>query len=432
MKAQIISIGDEILIGDTINTNAAFIGNLLVENQITINKISVIGDEENAITSEIDYALTNNDLVITTGGLGPTHDDITFNTIAKYFKCNLVLNQDILEDMKQRFQRLNRTLTPSNEKQAYIPEIAIPLRNKLGTAPGIWISSKISSEKNKKILVSLPGVPNEMEMMMKEQVIPKLKNEMGKVESYSKKLDLLTFGIPESVLFEKLGNLEELLEGCKLAFLPSPYGVKLRLTAISKEEKEANNLLLQVEQKIRAKVGRFIYGKNNEELAEIIGRLLNERALTVSIAESCTGGLISNLITNFSGSSKYFERGIIAYSNASKVELLKVNEDLITQFGAVSLEVARQMAEGIRAISGTDIGLSITGIMGPTGATTDKPIGLVYIGYCDRTVCTAYKYIFGVNRINNKIRSAQTALDILRKHILGIPMEHLNESRIEV
>ncbi|GAB6281739.1 MAG: competence/damage-inducible protein A [Ignavibacterium sp.] len=421
MKAQIISIGDEILIGDTINTNAAFIGNLLVENQIKINRISVVGDDENAIISELDYALSKlaeNDIVITTGGLGPTNDDITFMAIAKYFNCNLVLNNEVLESIKQRFKKLDRTITPSNEKQAYIPEVAIPLINRFGTAPGLWI------EHNDKILISLPGVPSEMEMMMKEQVIPKLNNLTKETKaSYLKKLYIMTIGIPESFLYERLGNLDELLEGCKLAFLPSPAGVKLRITAESDNEKNADDLLQKVEQKIRGKVGRFIYGKNNEDLADIVGRLLKDRALTISVAESCTGGLISNLITNFSGSSNYYERGIVAYSNAAKVELLKVNEDLITQYGTVSLEVARQMAEGIRAISGTDIGLSITGIMGPTGATTDKPIGLTYIGYCDNTVCTAYKFIFGDNRINNKIRASYTALDILRKHILGIPIE---------
>ena len=230
-------------------------------------------------------------------------------------------------------------------------------------------------------------------------------------------------GIPESFLFEKLGDLSELLDGAKLAFLPSQIGVRMRVTANEQTEEEASNKLSEIEQKIRGKVGRFIFGRNGEKLEEVVGRILKERGLKIAIAESCTGGNISNLITNVSGSSNYFERAIVAYSNAAKVEILKVDEDLISEYGSVSMEVARQMAEGVKSISGIDIGLSITGIMGPTGATEGKPIGLVYIGLCDEEVCTAKKYTFGEDRLLNKQRTTQAALEMLRRHLLGISFD---------
>ena len=295
-----------------------------------------------------------------------------------------------------------------------VPKIAQVIRNSLGTAPGIWI------ENEGKIFIVMPGVPYEMIEMMKSYVIPKLKEILGETESITLRKTLQTTGIAESTLFEKLGDLNELLGESKLAFLPSQFGVKLRITVEAKSEEKANNKISEIEQRIRSKAGRFIFGKDEELLEEVLGKILKERGLTLAVAESCTGGLISNMLTNISGSSSYFERGIVSYSNAAKVEILKVNEDTIMENGAVSLEVARQMAEGVKSISGTDLGLATTGIMGPTGATTDKPIGLVYIGICDDKVCTAKEFQFGDDRILNKQRAAQTALEMLRRHLLGI------------
>jgi nicotinamide-nucleotide amidase len=222
------------------------------------------------------------------------------------------------------------------------------------------------------------------------------------------------------LLYERLGNLQELLQGAKLAFLPNQFGVKLRLTVEEPDKESAKNKLSETEQKIRTKIGRYIYGSDDQALEEVIGKLLSDRELKIAVAESCTGGLIGKMLTDISGSSNYFERGIISYSNASKVEVLKVNEDTIAEHGAVSREVAMQMAEGAKSTSGADIGLATTGIMGPTGATTEKPVGLVYIGYCDEKVCTARKFTFGNDRILNKERTAQAALDFVRRQLLGI------------
>jgi len=255
---------------------------------------------------------------------------------------------------------------------------------------------------------------------MESTVIPKLKEIIGTGQKILKKKMLQTTGIPESTLYERLGNLDELLQGAKLAFLPNVFGVKLRLSVEGDDEKELKNKLTEVEQRIRSKAGRFIYGVGDDQLEAVVGRLLLEREFKIATAESCTGGLVGDMLTNVSGSSKYYERGVICYSNAAKVEILNVNEDTLAEHGAVSMEVAMQMAVGVKSTSGADIGLATTGIMGPTGATNDKSIGLVYIGYCDDKVCTARKFHFGEDRLLNKQRTAQAALDFVRRQLLGI------------
>ena len=417
MNAHVITIGDEILIGQTVNTNAAFIGEQLVKNQIFVRKTSVVPDDEEEILKEFKICLDSNDLVIVTGGLGPTHDDMTRTCVVKFFHTELIKNNEVMENIKSLFEKRKLEVTKVNEDQALVPKIAAVIPNSLGTAPGMWI------EKDNKIFVVLPGVPYEMNAMMESFVIPRLIECLGEQNIIQRQFNLLTTGIAESVLYEKLGNLDELLDGAKMAFLPSQFGVKLRITLRGEDEEKINNKLVEIEQRIRSKAGRYIYSRTDIPLEQVLARLLEERSLTIAVAESCTGGLIANMLTNISGSSKYFERGIISYSNASKVEILKVNEDTITEFGAVSLEVARQMAEGVKAISGTDIGLSVTGIMGPTGGGTDKPVGLVFIGLCDDKVCTAKKFNFGDDRLINKQRTAQAALDMVRRYILGISLD---------
>lgn len=414
MRAYIITIGDEILIGQTVNTNAAFIGDILTKNQFEVARTVVVGDIEEIILDEFKYAFEKYDLIIVTGGLGPTHDDVTSKCIATFFNTELVINEDVLTDIKEFFARRGRKITHVNERQALVPKIAEVIRNSRGTAPGIWI------EKNKKYFVAMPGVPFEMTEMMEGYVIPKLISKRKSLKTFRITSNLQTTGIPESHLYERLGDINELLNGSKLAFLPNQFGVKLRLTVEAKTEEEAHDKQTEIEQRIRSFVGRYIYGKEEDTLEEVVAKLLTERDLKIAVAESCTGGLISHRLTNINGSSKYYERGTITYSNAAKVELLRVSEDVIAQKGAVSLDVARQMAEGIKAVSGVDIGLAITGIMGPTGGTTEKPVGLVYIGLCDDKICTAKEFRFGSTRVLNKERASQAALEMLRRHLLGI------------
>ncbi|MDR3609890.1 MAG: competence/damage-inducible protein A [Ignavibacteriaceae bacterium] len=417
MNAHILTIGDEILIGQTLNTNAAYIGSKLIELNINVCKTSVVGDNEKVILNEFKACFDKNDLVVVTGGLGPTHDDITRSCVVKFFNTELVMNDDVLKDVNQIFSKRGRIVTKVNEEQALVPKIANVIRNSLGTAPGIWI------EKDQKIFVVMPGVPFEMKEMMDSYILPKLNEKIGVPEFVTGRINLQTTGIPESYLYERLGDINELLNGAQMAFLPSQYGVKLRVTATDKSSDLVNNKLSEIEQKIRNKVGRFVFAKGEETLEEVVGRLLKERELTLAVAESCTGGNIANLLTNISGSSDYFERGVVSYSNASKVEMLQVNEDTIMEHGAVSRSVAEQMAKGIKSISGTDLGLSVTGILGPTGATPGKPIGVVYIAICDNITSIVKKFLFGEDRILNKQRATQAALDMLRKHILGIQQD---------
>lgn len=413
MKAHIITIGDEILIGQTINTNAAFIGEKLTNLQIQITASSVVPDNEKTILKEFERAFNANDLILVTGGLGPTHDDVTRKCVVEFFKTELVENDEVLDDIKRFFEARGRILTNTNRGQALVPKVANPIRNSRGTAPGYWIEEK------KKIFVCMPGVPYEMKNMMESFVLPKLE-ERHERKSFIVINNLLSTGIPESTLFDRLGDMNELLQGAKMAFLPSQFGVKMRITVECTAEDEACNKLDEIEQKIRAKVGRYIYGKNEDTLESVVAKLLIDRGFKLAVAESCTGGLINNRLTNISGSSQFLERGIVAYSNAAKVELLHVSENTIQKYGAVSLEVARQLAEGVKAISGSDIGLSATGIMGPTGGTENKQVGLVYIGICDSNICTAKEFKFGDDRLLNKDRTSQAALDMLRKNLLGI------------
>lgn len=415
MKAYLITIGDEILIGQTVNTNVSFIGEKLTEIDVQVIKSTVIADDHNIIIDEFKEAFSKADVIIVTGGLGPTHDDVTKKCISEFFNSELVMNESILNDVKELFIKRGREITKINEEQALIPKIAKAIRNPNGTAPGIYI------EKEGKVFVAMPGVPFEMQYMLEENVIPAL-SELNSVKvETSKTLNLLTTGIPESFLYQRLGDIDELLNGSRLAFLPNQFGVKMRITSKGKTEEEASNKLLEIEQKIRSLVGRYVYGKNNDSLEEVIAKLLVDRGLKLSVAESCTGGLISNRLTNIPGSSAFFERGLITYSNGAKVEHLNVSEDAIAEFGAVSLQVAQQMAEGIRAVSGTDLGLAVTGIMGPGGGSADKPIGLAYIGVCDNSVVTAKEFKFGDNRLLNKDRTSQAALEMLRRFLLGIP-----------
>ncbi|MBP1683247.1 MAG: cinA [Ignavibacteriaceae bacterium] len=417
MKAYLISIGDELLIGQTINTNVSFIGNLISDNNISIIKSTVIGDDIRIILDELELASSRADIIICTGGLGPTHDDVTRNAFVQYFKTELVQNDEVLEDIKSMLKRRGREMKKTHEDQAMVPKIAEVIRNENGTAPGYWI------EKNNKIFIVMPGVPYEMKSMMSNYVIPKLIEKMGTPKEFIKKVTLQTTGLPESTVAERLGDINELLHGAQLAFLPNQYGVRLRVTVKSKVEEEANNHLLEIEQKIRSIIGRYIYGRDDENLEDVVGRLLKERELRIAVAESCTGGGLADRITNINGSSKYFERGIVTYSNAAKVELLKVDEDVMIEKGAVSAEVAMQMAEGIKSTSGADIGVSLTGIMGPTGAVKDKPVGTVYIGYCDDKVCTSKRFQFGEDRILNKNRATQAALEMVRRSLLGISFD---------
>ncbi len=412
MTALIINIGDELLSGLITNTNAAFIAEKILEVGIETRKILVINDSETEIYNSIkrNYDLYN--LIIITGGLGPTHDDVTKSALCRYFDSHLVVNEQVKENIKRIFTARNLEWVQAAEEQSLVPDKCKVIPNKNGTAAGMIFENKGN------YLIALPGVPYEMETMMDEHVVPMLKN-LSK-ESVVVQKTLRTTGIPEANLSELLGNINEFTGICKLAFLPSPLGVNLRLTATGVDKISAVKQLEKFVEVIKSRAGGYIYGVDNGDLSEIIGRLLIESKLTLSVAESCTGGLICSRITDISGSSKYFERGIVAYSNESKTKHLNVHDELLKKYGAVSKEVAEAMAVGIRVLANTDIGISTTGIAGPTGGTADKPVGLVWIGYSDTNHTFSEKFYFGEDRKRIKIRASQTALDLLRKELIKI------------
>jgi len=415
LKAEIVSIGDELLIGQVVNSNASYIAGQLNTVGISIDKMTTVGDSEPAILGAFDTAMKENDVVTVTGGLGPTHDDITRAAVCKFFRTELVVNEEALENIKQRFAKRDIALIKRNEEQALVPRGCTVIQNRHGTAPGY-----LFEEKGKYFIV-MPGVPGEMKGMMDEFVVPFFAQKKTGTSILHRTLK--TTGIAESLLAEKIGETETLFaanSGCTLAYLPSAMGVRLRISVKAGSRTEAEDLVRGIEAKIRSKVERYIYGTDTEELEDILGKMLTERKLSIGVAESCTGGLIADRITNVSGSSNYFERGIVTYSNGSKISELGVPRSAIAQHGAVSREVAEAMAFGIRTKSNTDIGVSTTGVAGPTGGSPEKPVGLVWIGYSDKSQTIALRFNFASDRRTFKERTSQAALDLVRRKLLKL------------
>lgn len=416
MQASIISIGDELLVGQVVNTNASFIANELNKIGIYVKSIITIGDNESDIIQTFQEFFSKNDIVIVTGGLGPTHDDITKKAVCEFFGVNLKRDEAVEENIKRILSYRNIKWNRAAEEQSYVPEDCKIIKNNLGTAAGFLF------ERNNKFFIVMPGVPYEMQDMMSNYVIPFLGSIITGEQIIHK--TLRTTGITEAALSDLIGPIDKFLinDGIissTLAFLPSPLGVNLRISVKSVNKNNALMVLDKIEKDIRGKIEEYIYGINDEELEAIIGKILISKKITISVAESCTGGLIANRLTNVSGSSQYFDRGVVAYSNRSKVELLGVDESLIQKYGAVSEEVAKAMAEGIRKISASGIGISTTGIAGPTGGTNEKPVGLVWIGYSDDKNTFAIKNFYGNDRLLIKIRGSQAALNLVRLKLSG-------------
>jgi len=411
MKAEILTIGDELLIGQVINTNQAYIAEKLSAVGIAIGRMITVGDRLDLILEAFREAWERTDVMLVTGGLGPTHDDVTKKAACEFFGTELESNHEVRANIERLMQLRNATWSPAAEEQTMFPRTAQVIPNRRGTAAGMLF------ERTGMYCIIMPGVPYEMSAMVDDWIVPFL--ESKRRGSFVRHLTLRTTGVSESVLSKNLGDLGELLDGTRLAFLPSPFGVKLRITSEEHEASIAERKLHEVGQRIAAKAGKFLYGTGTQELEDAVGKLLLEKKLTIAVAESCTGGLITDLITNVSGSSGYFEHGVVAYSNKSKIETLSVSQDLINKHGSVSKEVAEAMAVGIRKAAGTDIGLSTTGIAGPTGGTPEKPVGLVWIGYADADGSLALKFSFGDDRRRVKERAAAAALELVRRKALS-------------
>lgn len=414
IKSIIISIGDEILIGQIINSNASFIGAKLTALGYDVVQIISVGDDENDILDIFSYAESKADFVHITGGLGPTHDDITRKCVCEYFESKLVFNENVMQNIKSIFSNRAVKMAEINHEQALVPHNATILENELGTAPGFKLT------KNNTTFYFTPGVPFEMKGIYDNHILPELGKNIKALNIFYRQINILTTGVSESALFELLGDIPSLIENCKLAFLPSPLGVKLRLSLKGDNEKLVEDTLQKIKNKIFDKAEQHIFADDETLMEEVISRLLTQKKKTLSVAESCTGGLIANKITNIPGSSNFLNRGVVSYSNESKVEILGVNPLTISKFGAVSEETAKEMALGIKNNSKSDFGLAITGIMGPDGGTETKPVGLVYIAIADESGVEVKKLQLGVGRIRNKERAAQAAFNFLRKKIIYI------------
>ena len=412
-KAEIITIGDEILIGQILDSNSAWIAKELNLIGIQVKQISSVSDDKQHIYDALKEAEARADIVLITGGLGPTKDDITKDALCSYFDTKLIVDASVLKRVEDIFKVYKRPLLDSNKKQAEVPDSCRVLDNKLGTAPGMLFS------KGNKTIVSMPGVPYEMKGIMVDFVLPLLAD---KTTEHIVHKTILTQGVGESILAEKLKEWEFLLEGknIKLAYLPSPGSVRLRLTKKGSNKDLINNEIETEIEKLYCLIPKYIFGKEQEKMEQVIGELLRKDKLTISTAESCTGGAIAHKLTGIPGSSDYFQGSVVAYSNDVKINILGVSEKVINQYGAVSEEVAMQMATSIRRITRSDYGISCTGIAGPGGGSDDKPIGTVWIGFSFENESYAKCFHFGNNRTRNIEITVLTALNLLRLELLKL------------
>ncbi len=411
MQAEIITIGDEILIGQIIDTNSAWIAQQLNGVGIDVARITSISDTKEAIKHALDAVLPDTKLILLTGGLGPTKDDITKHTLATYFGLQLEFVPEVYAHIERLFESMGRTPAPRNRHQAEVPKGCRILFNDMGTAPGMLFVQ------NDKYFVSLPGVPYEMKFLIEKRLLPIVEKEL--IRQHIMHRTLLTVGLPESELADKLSDFEEHLPAfIKMAYLPRPGMVRLRLTARGNDEAELQNGLIASEEKLHAILGSSIYGTEKQRLEEIVGDLLVTRKETIATAESCTGGYIAHLITSVSGSSLYFMGSVLAYANAVKTNELGVEETVLTDYGAVSEQVVKQMAEGVRLKLGTTWALATSGIAGPDGGTDEKPVGTVWLALAGPDGTIAKKYLFGKDRMRNIKKSAFMALDLLRNELV--------------
>ena len=412
MKYSILTIGDEICIGQIINGNAAEIASVMTSIGYSSYMYSIVPDDRELITDEIKSLLLKSDVLIMTGGLGPTHDDITKSVLCDFFEDDLVLHQDTLQHLQKWFKSRNRNMSEMNKAQALIPSKSTALRNRVGTAPGILFSH------DGKYILAMPGVPAEMKDILVNEFVPlaiKFFNEnSGNVQIYR---TIKTSGIFESDLAELIGSPDSFPDGVKLAFLPSAGTVRLRIGANAGSKSEAEKLIDEMNQLIIDKAGQYIFGYDNDSLQQFVGHILRTKSKSLAVAESCTGGLLGALITEVPGSSEYFTGGVISYSNEMKMKLLNVDKSTLETFGAVSEQTACEMALGVRMKCNTDIGISITGVAGPDGGTENKPVGTVFIAYSDEEKTYAVKCHFGKDRNMNRERAAVKALEILRKEL---------------
>ncbi len=410
MKTEIIAVGTELLLGQITNTNARYLSEKLAERGIDVYWHTVVGDNPQRVAETFSIALNRADLIIFSGGLGPTMDDLTKETVADVLGLTLEKDEAWEKELEEIFARLERKMTDNNYKQALIPSGARLLINNHGTAPGIWL------EHGGKIVVLLPGPPRELMPMFTDQVLQLLPKKNGVILSRVLKVT----GIGEAAMEERIADLLANQTNPTIAPLAKHAEVHLRLTAKAVTRGEALNLLDTTELSVLKRLGEVVFARDEETMADKLASLLVKRNMTIAVAESCTGGLLAHLLTNVSGSSTYFLQGQVVYSNRSKTELLGVPSELIEKHGAVSEEVARSMAENLRIRSHSDLAVAITGVAGPTGGTAEKPVGLVFMAIATAEGIFCSKFNFIGNRETIKERAAMAALNMLRLYLLKV------------
>ena len=412
MKVHILTIGDEILIGQIVNTNAAWMGEYMTLKGAQITGISSVADEQESILNALINAQKIADVVLISGGLGPTKDDITKKTLADHFGLEMYFHQETYDSILRLFERFGKSSTDAHKEQAYMPKGALILKNKMGTAPGMWF------EFDGKVVVSMPGVPYEMKYLMENEVGPKLFEKFTTVSTIYK--TIMTAGEGESRIADKIAPVtDKFPSNAKLAFLPNLGVVRLRVGIegddLKKNKENLNNLVQQIE----SLIPELVYGYDEIKLEQTLMDLMIAKKLSLCTAESCTGGYISHRLTSFSGSSAFFKGGLIAYSNEIKKDELKVSAKTLLKHGAVSEETVIEMANGARKAFGTDVAIAVSGIAGPTGGTIEKPVGTIWLAISDQNLTETYKLQLGRNRLKNIEYTGNYALNALRRFVLA-------------
>ena len=411
MNVEVVTIGTELLLGLTVDSNAAELGQTLAAAGAEVGRRTSVPDWPDAIRAAVGEALARTGFVITTGGLGPTRDDVTRRVVAELFGRRLVLDEGVLRDLEARFKRLGRWPMPEiNRAQAEVPEGATVLANPRGTAPGLWVE-----DAHGRVAVVLPGVPSEMRGLLVEQVLPRIAQRAGASTRVVLSRTLRTTGAPESALAERIGPIEEEIAPLTLASLPSVYGVDLRLTAWSLERGEAGARLARAGDRLRSRLDDHCYGEDDTDLAAVVLDGLRKGRRRLGIAESCTGGLVAQRVTAIPGASDTFVGGVVAYDNAVKTASLGVPRETLDAHGAVSEETVLAMAAGARALFGVEAAVAVTGIAGPTGGTPEKPVGTMWMAARVGDAARAVKRVFPGDREEIRQRAAQATLDLLRR-----------------
>lgn len=420
MRAEIIAIGSELLLGGVADTNSLFLADELLKIGIEVRYKTVVGDDPKDIEEALLHALGRAPVVITTGGLGPTEDDLTRKVVARVTGRRLSLHDGTLRAITQRLAARQRRMTPAQSSQALIPSRAQVIPNPAGTAPGFFLHHQDERHKEERALMCLPGPSLEVKQIFQEGGGALLEAFVGKAAKGTLiRRRLRTFGLVESELDARLRDLYQAERHAVLGLQAGVYGVDISITVQGRHPESAEAVAKRLERLVRDRVGEYLYAAGGQTMEGVVALKLKAKGLTVAVAESCTGGLIGQRLTSLPGSSAYFERGVVTYSDQAKVDLLSVPESLIRQKGSVSAEVAEAMAEGVRERSGADLGLAVTGIAGPSGGTKEKPVGLVFLALADKKTSVCRQHLFSGDRESIRFRASQAALDLLRRHISG-------------